>query len=87
MDQKTINQHNFCYQCSKYGTDLLVGNLRIRNIKDESFPPAKKSISCEYKTRKRFRKNNEIKRRRLNMNKHKAMGITEYIFKLMKIYL
>ena len=41
MYPKTRNQHDFCYQCYKYGPDLLFGNLMINDKKDEQFTPEK----------------------------------------------
>ena len=43
FDQKTIHQNDFSYQCSKDGPDFVLGNLRIRDIKDEPYFPAKRN--------------------------------------------
>ena len=40
MDKKTKNQHDFCYQFSKDGSDLLFGGFIIRDKKDEPCFPA-----------------------------------------------
>ena len=45
---KTVNKHDFCYQCSKYGPDTLFLSLRIRDKIDEPFPQRKKNIPDKY---------------------------------------
>ena len=42
IDQKKINPHDLCYQCSKYGPDFLFVKLIIRDSIDEPFFTAKK---------------------------------------------
>ena len=56
--------------------------MRIREIKYESYFPAKQSR--EYKMKCMFKKNNATKRRKLNKNEHKAMIIPNLIFKTNK---
>ena len=41
IDQNKLNHHEFYYQCSKYVTYFLFGNLMIRYSKDEPYFPAK----------------------------------------------
>ena len=60
--EKTTNHNDFCYQCSKDGPDHLLGNSRIRDKKMKHPPLQKKSISCEYKMKKTFKKNNRRKK-------------------------
>ena len=43
IDQESINPHNLCYQCYKYGTYFLFSKLRIRDIKYEPCFPVKNS--------------------------------------------
>ena len=47
IDQKTINKHDLCYQCSKDGPEFLFGNLSIGDSRGEPYFPAKKLISYE----------------------------------------
>ena len=42
IDPRTKNKHYLCYQCSINGIHLLVGNLKIRDKRDEPFLPTKK---------------------------------------------
>ena len=35
VDPETINPHDLCYQCSKYGPNLLFVKLRIKDFNDE----------------------------------------------------
>ena len=45
IDPETINPHELCYQCSKYGPDCLFGKLRIKYFNDEPhFPQKSKNI-------------------------------------------
>ena len=54
--------------------------MRIRDCKDEPYFPAERiSISCELGTKTIFMKNNATKRRKYNMNIHKAMRIPDGI--------
>ena len=41
IDPETINTHDLCYQCSKYGPDCLVGKLKIKDFNDEPHFPEK----------------------------------------------
>ena len=41
IDQKTKDPHGLCYQCSKYGPDVLFGKLRIGDYRDEPHFPEK----------------------------------------------
>ena len=64
IDKKTINHHDFHYQCSKDGPEFLFGNLKIRDCKDEPYFPTKgKLLSCEIKMKTMFKKNNGEKKK------------------------
>ena len=41
IDQETINPHDLCNQCSKYGPEFLFGKSRIRYSRDEPCFPEK----------------------------------------------
>ena len=43
IDPKTVNNHDFCYQCSKDGTDILFGILRVVYKRYVPLPPLKKN--------------------------------------------
>ena len=75
-----INPHDFCVQCDKYGPEFLFGNLRIRDCKDEPYFPAKRTLlSCEIKMKTMFKK---MRKKKKNMNIHKAMIIPDGISNL-----
>ena len=81
IDQKTINPHDFCYHCSKYGPACFFENLRISNFRYEPYFPAKrKLLSCQIKMKTMFKKNNAIKKRKYNMNIHKDMIIKDGVY-------
>ena len=40
-DQETINPHDLCYQCFKYGPYFLFGKLRIKDFRNEPHFPGK----------------------------------------------
>ena len=43
--QQTINTHDLCYQCSKYGSEFLFYKLTIRSSRDEPhFMKKKKTL-------------------------------------------
>ena len=46
----TINNNDSFYQCYKYDPYFLFRNLRIRDIKYETYFPAILKNSCEYKS-------------------------------------
>ena len=41
INQETINPHDLCYQCSKYGPDVLFCKLRIRSSRYDPCLPSK----------------------------------------------
>ena len=82
IDPITVNNHYFCYQCSKDGTDLLFGSLSIRDKIYETFSATKtNTITYKYCMKILFLKDNDRKRRRFNMNRHKDIRIPDCIFK------
>ena len=82
IDQETINPHDLCYQCSKYGPDLLFGKSRIRNSIDKPHFTAKiKLSSSQIKLNTSFRSINERKKRTCDKNRHKSVQITVFIKK------
>ena len=59
IDPKTVITHDFCYQCVKYGPDVLFLRLRIRDKTDEPFSSVKKKFPDKYYTKTMFQKDNE----------------------------
>ena len=48
---KTVNKHDFCYQCSEDGSEFLFGRLSIKDKRDEPLSLQKQYsvwIICEY---------------------------------------
>ena len=63
--QKTVNPHDLCYQCSKYGPEYLFGKLRIRDCRDKPYFSGKtKLISYQIKISTLFKNNNVGKTRK-----------------------
>ena len=62
IDPRIGNTNDFCYQCSKYGSDFLFWKLRIRDKRDELFPPIKINKFPYEHCMKRFqeKKDNQI---------------------------
>ena len=76
---KKLNKHDFFYKCSKDNPGFLFENFRIIIKRYEQFPCIRHLIYFELKIKIMFNKNNGKKRRKLNMNKHKAMKNPDHI--------
>ena len=75
---KKVNEHDFCYQCSKDGPDLSFGNWGLV-IKIWTISPVERTtIPDEYYLKIMLQKDNGRKKGRFNMNRHKAMRILDY---------
>ena len=88
INQGTINHNELCYQCSKDGTECLLGKFSIRDSRNEPhFPEKIKSLSSQIQMNTLFENNDERKRSICDRNIHKAMQIPVNIIKKNKISL
>ena len=85
IDQETINPHDLCYQCSKYGPDFLFGKLRMIDFRYETcFTSKIKLLSSQIKTNAFFKNINVRKRSICDKNTHNAMWIPVNIYQRTK---